>query len=214
MGAQMRQRNALAGYDAANPQATRNALIRGGNLGAAGDLQQQQFGQQDQQAQMDQRAQAQKAQMQAYVEGEAKKLQGVLAQYGPEEVLKQFDANAPRYQEMGEDPQQLATLRQMLAVNPKAALDALAGIRDPRFVQSGRFVRGIDETTGKEVFSYDLPQESKPVLMRDANGNTQLVDTETGEVIQTMEAPKAFAPRPAPKGAQPLAVAPSAIKWD
>lgn len=194
MGQQVRQRNALASYNPANPQATQNALIQGGNLGAAGDLQQQVFGQQDQQSQMDQRAQAQKAQMQAYVEGEAKKLQGVLAQYGPEEVLKQFDANAPRYQQMGEDPQQLATLRQMLAVNPQAALDALAGIRDPRFVQSGRFLRGFDPLTGKEIFSYDLPQDDDPLKLSDG----QTAYDRNGRVIANN--PKNYAPPRAPSG--------------
>lgn len=201
LGQQMRSQNALAGYDPANPEATRNALIRAGDVGAAGQIQNQTLTGDYRQQQIDAAKQAQLAKHHDFVEGEAQKLQGILAQQGPEAVLQAFDAQTPTYQQMGEDPEALATLRQMIVAHPEAALAGLAGVRKPDIRQSGRFVRGIDPTTGKEVFSYDLPQDTKPVLMKDANGNTALVNPETGEILQRLEAPKQFAPRAARGGA-------------
>lgn len=154
-----RTQNALAGYNPANPEATQNALIQGGDVDTARQLQTQQLGGDLRQQQIEAAKQARLTKHHDYVEAEAGKLQGILAQQGPEAVLQAFDANLPTYQQMGEDPQALASLRQMLTVNPEAALAALAGVRKPDLRQSGRFVRGIDPLTGEEKFSYDLPQD-------------------------------------------------------
>lgn len=200
MGRQVRSQNALAGYDPANPDATRNALIQGGDLASAGALQNQQLNGDFRQQQIDAAKQAALAKEHAFIEAQAANLQGVLAKHGPQAVLQAFDAQIPTYQQMGADPQQLASLRAMIEVNPEAALAGIAGVRKPDVRQSGRFVRGIDPLTGKETFAYDLPKETKPVVMRDANGNTYLVDPDSGEVMHQAVAPKQFAPRRASSG--------------
>jgi hypothetical protein len=211
LGRQVRSQNALASYDPGNLDATRNALIQAGDLGTAGQLQNQQLNGDYRQQQIEAAKQAQLAKHHAFIEGEATKLQGILAQNGPEAVLQAFDAQMPIYQQMGEDPAALATLRELIKVHPETALAGLAGVRKPDIRQSGRFVRGIDPLTGKEQFSYDLPQDQKPVVMRDANGNTALVDPDTGEVLQRLEAPKQFAPKRSGGGAAATGLPPGYV---
>ena len=198
---QRRTSNALAGYDAAKPEMTLNALIQGGDVQTASQLQNHALTGDYRTQQIEAQRQAQLAKHHDYVEAEAGKLQGILAQQGPEAMLQAFDANLPTYQQMGEDPQALSTLRQLLTVNPEAALAGLAGVRKPDIRQSGRFIQASDPMTGKKIYSYELPQDQKAIVMRDANGNRFLVDPDTREVIQTAQAPKQFAPKSGRGGA-------------
>lgn len=71
-----------------------------------------------------------------------------------EQVLQAYDASAPDYQSMGMTPEQVAQLREHLAQNPSAVLQALATPPKIGFHTAGDTVFATNDDTGQKLGAY------------------------------------------------------------